>query len=264
MIIKEVKNNVTFYRSSLLKSPHAFSTRLGGVSTQNHLATMNLGRGRGDDEMTVLENYRRFFAATKLPTHLVSANQIHSDLVLVASKVPEVAPDCDGFVSATKNLTLAVKTADCLPILLEDAAAGIVGAVHAGWRGSAKGIVCRALDQMEALGAKRERICAVIGPRIGPCCFEVKGDFVEEYRGFLGDFGEKFLIFKDDRIFCDLPELNRALLFAGGVLPEHFEDSGLCTCCQPNLFFSHRASGGKRGTMAAMIAPQLRRGESEE
>ncbi len=254
MIIKEVENGVPFYRSTLLTSPHAFSCRHGGTSTLPHLASMNLGRGRGDDEATLCENYRIFLEATCLPQNVVSANQIHSDIVLHAQTAPEAAPDCDGFVTATPNLTLCVKTADCLPILFEDHEAGVVGAVHAGWRGSAKGIVCRALDEMEALGAKRDRICAVIGPRIGVCCFEVKDDFVTEYRALLGDFGEKFLVFKDDRIFCDLPALNRALLIENGVLEKHFEDSGLCTCCQPDLFFSHRASKGLRGTMAAMIA----------
>ncbi len=254
MTIKEVKNGVTFYRSTLLQSPHAFSTRLGGVSQAPHLASMNLGRGRGDDEATVCENYRIFLAAADLPSRVVSANQIHSDIILHAAEVPEAAPDCDGFVSAAPNLTLAVKTADCLPVLMEDSEAGVVAAVHAGWRGSAKGILCRALNQMERLGAKRERVRAVIGPRIGVCCFEVKDDFVSEYRTLLGDFGDKFLVFENDRIFCDLPALNRALLLENGVLEEHFEDSGLCTCCAPDLFFSHRASRGLRGTMAAMIA----------
>lgn len=258
MIIKEVKNGVTFYRSSQLTSPHAFSTRLGGVSQAPHLRSMNLGQGRGDDEENLRENYRRFLAAANLSRDVVSARQIHSDLVLNAEKVPEVSPECDGFVTNRPDLTLCVKTADCLPILMEDPEAGVVAAVHAGWRGSAKGIVCRALDQMERLGAKRERICAVIGPRIGVCCFEVKEDFVEEYRSLLGTFGEKFLVFEKERIFCDLPALNRALLIENGILEEHFEDSGLCTCCAPDLFFSHRASKGLRGTMAAMIAKSQR------
>ena len=253
-MIKEVENNVTFYRSSHLTSPHAFSTRLGGVSKAPHLRSMNLGHGRGDDEATLRENYHLFLAATNLPTNLVSANQIHTDVVQNVTKVPETKPDCDGFVTNTKNLTLAVKTADCLPILMEDPEAGVVAAVHAGWRGSAKKIVWNALDEMEKLGAKRDRIRAVIGPRIGVCCFEVKDDFVAEYRALLGDYGEKFLVFKGDRIYCNLPALNRTLLLDGGVKEEHFEDSGLCTCCAPDLFFSHRASKGLRGTMAAMIA----------
>lgn len=234
-MIKEVENGVHFYRSSLLTSPHAFSTRLGGVSKAPHLRSMNLGHGRGDDEAILRENYRLFLAAANLPTNVVSANQIHTNVVHNVTKVPDTKPDC-------------------LPILMEDPEAGIVAAVHAGWRGSAQKIVCRALDEMEKLGAKRERIRAVIGPRIGVCCFEVKDDFVAEYRALLGDYGEKFLVFKDDRIFCDLPALNRALLLDMGVKEEHFEDSGLCTCCAPETFFSHRASKGLRGTMAAMIS----------
>ncbi len=257
MMIREVKNGVVYYRSSLLCAPHAFSTRHGGVSSAVHLATMNLGQGRGDDEETLAENYRRFLSAAGLPQTVVSAHQIHSDLVMNVEKIPEDGwqmPQCDGFVTNVPGVTLAVKIADCLPILLEDAAAGVIGAVHAGWRGSAKGIALRALEKMEALGAKRERIHAVIGPRIGPCCFEVKDDFVCEYLSCLGDFGKQFLHTRGEKIFCDLPALNRELLLSGGVFPDHFEDSGLCTCCDPQTFFSHRATGGKRGTMAAMIS----------
>ena len=258
MIIKEVKNGAPFYRSTLLKSPHAFSCRAGGVSTLPHLASMNLGRDRGDNEATVKENYRIFLAAATLPKQMASAHQIHSNIVLFVEKAPENYPDCDGFVTQTKELTLVVKTADCLPILLEESSVGVVAAVHAGWRGSAQKIVCQALDKMEEAGAKREKIRAVIGPRIGACCFEVKEDFVAEYRALLGEYGDKFLIFRENRIFCDLPALNRALLLESGVKEEHFEDSGLCTCCAPDTFFSHRASGGLRGTMAAMIASNQR------
>lgn len=255
MMIREVKNGVTYYRSTLLSCPHAFSTRHGGVSTKAHLATMNLGQGRGDEEENLAENYRRFLSAADLPARLVSASQIHSDTVLTVDSVPAEAPSLDGFVTKVKGLTLAVKIADCLPILLEDAEAGVVGAVHAGWRGSVKGITLRALEQMVALGARRENIRAVIGPRIGPCCFEVKDDFVTEYLSYLGDFGKRFLRTCGEKIFCDLPALNRELMLSGGVLPAHFEDSGLCTCCDPETFFSHRALRGVRGTMAAMISP---------
>ncbi|MBE6637919.1 MAG: peptidoglycan editing factor PgeF [Ruminococcaceae bacterium] len=257
MITRKTKNGVVYYRSTILKNPHGFSTRLGGVSSKAHLASMNLGQDRGDSQETLRENYRRFHAAAELPCAMVYAHQIHSDLVLTLDRMPDAAweiPQCDGFVTSVPELTLAVKIADCLPVLLEDCQAGVIGAVHAGWRGSAKGIVLRSLEKMEALGAKRERIHAVIGPRIGGCCFEVKEDFVLEYLSLLGNFGKQFLYIRQDKTFCDLPSLNRELLFTGGVLPEHFEDSGLCTCCQPNVFFSHRASGGKRGTMAAMIA----------
>ena len=253
MMVREVKNGVVYYYSTLLQSPHAFSTRLGGVSVLPHLASMNLGQGRGDDPMLLAENYRIFLGATGLAQKVVSANQIHSGDVMYVDGLPANTPSLDGFVTDTKGLTLCVKVADCLPILLEDAQAGVVGAVHAGWRGSAKGIVCNALAEMEARGAKRERVRAVIGPRIGACCFEVKEDFVAEYSALLGDFGKKFLIYSDGKIHCDLPGLNRALLVKSGVCEENVEDSGLCTCCAPDLFFSHRASGGKRGTMAAMI-----------
>lgn len=257
MMRREVKNGVIYYRSTLLSSAHAFSTRYGGVSTEAHLLSMNLGHGRGDSEETLAENYRRFLLAADLPYPMLSAQQIHSDLVLKVDRFPEKnenLPQCDGFVTNIPGVTLVVKIADCLPILLEDADVGVIGAVHAGWRGSARSIVLRALDKMEALGARRENIRAVIGPRIGPCCFEVKEDFVLEYLSLTGEFGRNFLYTRGDKIFCDLPSLNKELLITGGVRAEHIEDSGLCTCCDPKTFFSHRATGGKRGTMAAAIS----------
>ena len=254
MIVREVKNGIHYYRSTLLQSPHAFSTRLGGGSTLPHLAFMNLGENRGDRPETVKENYRLFCQATGLSQNVVSACQIHSGFVQIVDKMPENNPECDGFVTKTKDLALAVKVADCLPILMEDYEAGVVAAVHAGWRGSAKKIVMRAIEKMELLGAARGRIKAVIGPRIGACCFEVKEDFVKEYTALLSTFGERFLVRKEGKIFCDLPMLNIEILKSAGISPENIEDSGLCTCCQPDLFFSHRASKGQRGTMAGMIA----------
>lgn len=254
MMIREVKNGVCFYKSTLLQSPHAFSTRLGGISEAPHLRSMNLGQNRGDNDETVLENYRIFLDATSLPNRVVSASQIHSDIVLSVKEIPSEQPVLDGFVTDREGITLCVKIADCLPILLEDFEAGVVGAVHAGWRGSAAGIVTNAVSEMEKLGAKRERIRAVIGPRIGSCCFEVKDDFVKQYLSATGQAGEAFLQYRDEKIFCDLPALNLHLLCEAGVLPAHTEDCGLCTCCHGDLFFSHRASKGLRGTMAAMIA----------
>lgn len=254
MMIKEVKNGVVFYRSSHLQSPHAFSTRLGGVSTEPHLRSMNLGENRGDSAENLAENYRIFLKETGLPTSVVSASQIHSNTVLTIKEPPSEKPSLDGFVTNQQGITLCVKVADCLPILLEDAEAGVVSAVHAGWRGSAKGIVLQALSQMEALGARRGNVRAVIGPRIGACCFEVKEDFVREFFSYLGSDGERFLTAREEKTYCDLPALNVFLLQKGGVLPENIEDCGLCTCCAPDLFFSHRASKGVRGTMAAMIA----------
>lgn len=254
MRIREVKNGVVYYRSTLLQNPHAFSTRHGGVSAAPHLCSLNLGQGRGDDPETLKENYRLFLLATGLPPQVVSASQIHSDKVLYVTEPPAENPQADGFVTDVRDLTLCVKVADCLPILLEDAQAGVVAAVHAGWRGSAKCIVLRAVDEMERRGACRERICAVIGPHIGACCFEVKEDFVAEYRGYLGAWGDRFLQRRQGKIYCDLSALDMALLCEAGVPKENREDLSLCTCCDPETFFSHRASGGMRGTMAAMIA----------
>lgn len=253
---KQEKDGVVFFRSTLLQAPHAFSTRMGGVSTIPHLKSMNLGENRGDDPENVAENLRRFLACTELPQNPVSAYQIHSDLVLYADQ-PNAGnrPSCDGFYTDKKGLSLCVKIADCIPILLFDQEHNVCAAVHAGWRGTAANIAGKAVKNMERLGARPEKIVAAIGPGIGKCCYEVGQDFVEAFTGALGsEIAEQFLDLSFEKPHADLKATNRHLLLSAGLLPEHIDVCPLCTCHDPALFFSHRASGGLRGSMAAVIA----------
>jgi YfiH family protein len=213
---------------------------------------MNLGENRGDSPETVKENYRLFCQATELSQNVVSACQIHSDLVQIVDKLPENKPECDGFVTKTKDLTLAVKVADCLPILMEDYEAGVVAAVHAGWRGSAKKIVMRAIEKMELLGAARGRIKAVIGPRIGACCFETGLDVPQALRAILAEQAEAFIRPKgQEKFLVDLKGANRAILENAGVKDITLSDE--CTYCRPDRYWSHRRVGLDRGSMAAII-----------
>lgn len=236
---------------------HGFSTRLGGVSTDPSLSSLDLGMGEKDD---VDENRRRFAAAFSLPPKaLFFAKQLHSDKIETVTE-EDVGRDfaCDGFVTDRKGLLLAVKTADCVPILLGDRQAGVIGAVHAGWRGTVKGIVLRAIDAMEALGARPERIRVLIGPCIHSCCYEVDDPFFEAvkaspYASLLTDAVKPSNV-KDGSYYADLTEMNRRLFQSYGVTEERIATSGFCTCCAPSLFFSHRASFGRRGLMMAGIA----------
>ena len=156
---------------------HAFSTRLGGVST-GVLESLNLSVRRGDTPENVRENWRRLGAAAGLDlTRAVYARQVHSAEVRIAhaadAQPPELEPrfTCDGFVTNEPGVPLAVFMADCLPALLHDPAAGVIGAVHCGWRGSVADILGAAVAQMCALGAHPADIRAAIGPGIGACCF---------------------------------------------------------------------------------------------
>ncbi len=270
---------VVLYQSENLAVPHGFSTRFGGVSKPSHLATMNFGFGRGEEDGAVLENYRRFTEAADLSgRRLLSAEQIHSDQIFfcdgdtvtgfAAGAEGELAECCsqplteplklqgDAFVTSSAGVSLCVKIADCVPILLHEPKAKLVAAVHAGWRGTAADIVGKTVAVMKRYGAECSEIRAAIGPCIHHGCYEVGGDMVQCCREQLGEtLCSRFFypITEGGKLHCDLPGLNKALLHRAGVLDVHIEESGLCTSCHNTEFFSHRASSGKRGTMVAMI-----------
>lgn len=250
-------DNVTFGVSENITAPHGFSTRAGGVSSLPHTASMNLAYGRGDDEETVRENMRIFCSAVGVSGRAVSARQIHSATVLTVT--PENAGlegvECDGFVSRTPGITLCVKTADCVPILFYDESAGVIGAAHAGWRGTAAAIQQKTVKKMCALGAEPSRIQVAVGACIHPCCYEVGGDFREQVAALRGeDFAARHIYERDGALRADLTAMNAELLQDAGVPADNISICPRCTCCEPGVFFSHRATGGVRGTMAAAIS----------
>lgn len=256
---------ITYLRSGLLSCRHGFSTRLGGVSTEPHTAQLNLAFGRGDPEDIVRENLRRFAGALEIdPESIVSMPQIHSTRVIYADeslrgegcfKPPSC--ECDGYVADRAGIALGVKTADCVPILLEDPMAGVIGAVHAGWRGTAAGIAGVCVDKMCSLGAKPERIRAAIGPAIHFCCYEVGEDFIGSVAELAGaDAARRFIRIPDGgtKPHADIVGLNESILLSRGLRPDNIDICELCTCHTPELFYSHRASHGLRGTMLSLIA----------
>lgn len=254
--LKKTVNNVTFFVSDLLPCPHAFSTRLGGISTLPHLFSMNLGENRGDAPENPAKNFKKILLAANLPENCVSALQIHSKKVLYVKAPFEEKPSCDGFFTNRENLTLCVKVADCLPLLLYDPQARVIAALHAGWRGSAQNIAGEGVLKMKSLGAEPENIRVAIGPSIGKCCFAVRQDFIEEFTALAGaDLARRFISSKEgEQPHADLKHMNKFLLLEAGIKEEHIDLCPLCTCCNPTLFFSHRASHGQRGTMGALIA----------
>lgn len=194
---------------------HAFSTRLGGVST-GVLESLNLSVRRGDTPENVRENWRRLGAAAGLDlTRAVYAKQVHSADVRIAhaadAQPPELEPrfTCDGFVTNEPDVPLAVFMADCLPALLHDPAAGVIGAVHCGWRGSVADILGAAVAQMCALGAHPADIRAAIGPGIGACCFEVGPEVVAAAEALLHEpLGALVRPTAGDRALLDLKRVN--------------------------------------------------------
>lgn len=253
------------YKSDIIGVRHGFSTREGGVSAHAHTATMNLAFGRGDDDATVLENLSIF--AHKLGIDektVVSVPQIHSREVRAVGAADRGAGyffdagfSCDGYVTSERGVALGVKTADCVPILLADEAHGVVGALHAGWRGSTRGIVFAGVEKMLALGAATGNIKAAIGAAIGPCCYEVGEEVFASAAQNLGiEIAKRFITPREEsgKYSADLVGLDRELLLCAGVPEENIDVCGHCTACESETFFSHRASGGVRGTMLALIS----------
>ena len=160
-------------------------------------------------------------------------------------------PECDALVTADGGVVLVVFSADCTPILLHDPVTGIVGAAHAGWRGTAADIAGKTVAAMAALGADPANIHAAIGPNIGQCCFETQSDVPEAMVKVLGGQAEEFIASRGRSYYVDLKGVNKALLERAGV--RHVEVSRLCTCCREDLFWSYRRNGDKRGSQGALI-----------
>ena len=239
--------------------PHAFTTRLGGVS-KGYLDSLNIGMHRGDDPENVAENYRRLCDAIGFsPDKMVLAHQTHSDIVRVVTKKDCLGslshrdyPECDALVTNTPGVALVVFTADCTPVLFHDPITGAVGAAHAGWRGTAKGNAAKTVDTMvTAFGCKRENIRAAIGPNIAKCCFETDADVPNAMLDAFGPEANEYIRQKGEKYFVDLKGLNVLWLARSGVTD--IAISTECTCCAPHKFWSHRATGGMRGSQGAII-----------
>jgi YfiH family protein len=240
---------------------HGFSTRTGGVS-RPPFDTLNLALGRGDDPAAVEENYRRFCAvAGGDPARTVLSRQVHEDTVRLvteadAGKGLRFPQDytADALITNQPGLSLVVFSADCGILLLFDPKTGAIGAIHAGWRGCAAGIVAKTVRELERVfGARPADLLCAIGPCIGPCCFETDDDVPQAMTAALGDQAAPYLERRGPKWHVDLAGLNREWLLSAGVDPAHIELCGLCTACHPELFWSHRKMGNARGGQVAMI-----------
>ena len=243
----------------LIDTPHCFSTRFGGVS-EGALASLNLGVHRGDKPANVLENYRRLSEAVGFdPKRTVFTKQIHSDIIervgvsdCGRGLIVPVENGCDGLVTNEPEVVLTVFSADCTPVLLYDPVAKAVGAVHAGWRGTAAAIVEKAVERMAAeFGSKPENIRAAIGPCISQCCFETDRDVPEAMLNAFGDAAKEAIRETGSKYYVNLKALNVLALTRAGV--RQIDIATECTACEPNRFWSHRRVGNARGSLAAMI-----------
>ncbi len=217
---------------------HGFFTRMGGASS-GIFHGLNCGPGSSDLSEVVAINRARVATAMAVEAdQLLTLTQTHSAEVVTLSQAFVLRPSADAMVTATPGLVLGVLTADCQPVLFADARAGVIGAAHAGWRGAKDGVLEATLTAMEALGAKRRNISAVIGPTISQTAYEVGPEFIE---GFLADDpknGRFFVKGKGDRFLFDLPAFGLHHLRSAGV--GHAEWTRHCTYSDPDRFFSYR------------------------
>lgn len=233
---------------------HGFTTRLGGVS-QAPFHSLNLGRGVGDAPALLAENRRRALATlgATLEAH-VEAAQVHGRTVAVVDRSDRgrKIEDADGLVTADPDVVLTIHAADCAPILFWDPHRGAVGAVHAGWRGTAAGAAAAGVATMRrAFGTDPADLRVAIGPAIGPCHYEVDAPVAEA----LSVHPWAPAVLRPGRAVhwqLDLVEANRRTLVAAGVPADQIWTSGYCTACHRHLFFSHRGEG-LTGRMAGMI-----------
>lgn len=242
-----------FIMSPLLKGQRIkgiFTTRHGGVSPPP-FDTLNLGPNVGDKAINVETNLERVLHAAAIPfPH--QARQAHgSRILLCQGHGMWHEEDADALVVREKNTAIAVRWADCLPILLADATAGVLAAVHAGWRGTRRCIAMKVVEAMIRLGAQAHRILASLGPHIGPCCFRVNGEIAESLASSV-EKGES-CIFAGEGLFADLAEINRLQLLAMGVATENIEVISSCTACTPCDYFSHRREQGYTGRHLAIV-----------
>ena len=224
--------------SDALPVRHGFFTRKGGASS-GIFAGLNCGAGSTDLTEAVQINRDRVAEAMDVtPDRLVGVHQVHSADVVHISGPQSDRPKADALVTATPGIALSILTADCQPVLFSDPQAGVIGAAHAGWRGSVDGVLEATLDAMEQLGAKRANVTAVIGPCISQRAYEVGPDFFDS---FLADDRENARFFANgtgDRMLFDLPAFGLHRLRSAGV--GHAEWTRHCTYNDPERFFSYR------------------------
>lgn len=256
------KGDLRYYICERLPVRHAFSTKFGGVST-GACESLNLGFGRGDDPEKVRENYRILCGVLGMnEKRLTRTEQVHrADVTVVTEETVgmglhrPMAWETDAIVTSLPDTPLAGFYADCVVTLLYDPASRSIGVCHSGWRGTAAGILGKTVETMaRELGAHRETMAAVIGPSIRQCCFETDADVPEAMEKGMGTAVRPFIEQRGAKWFIDLQGINASQLGQAGLLPENIIDSGLCTYCHSDEFWSHRVTHGVRGVQAGVIS----------
>lgn len=244
---------------------HGFSTRIGGAS-KRVFSTMNFSFARGDDEKAVRENYRRIAKAIGVEDDsFVFSAQTHTTNVRVVTAkdkgkglmMPLDYSDVDGLVTNEPGICLTTFYADCVPLFFLDPVKRVIGLSHSGWRGTVGKIGKKTVEVMcGTYGCNPTELLAAVGPSICQECYEVSEDVIDAFRQNFAEhyWDELFYEKTDGKYQLDLWRANELILKEAGILEKHLAVTNLCTCCNHELLFSHRASHGKRGNLAAFLA----------
>ena len=241
---------------------HTFSTRLGGVS-EGQYATMNTSFSGGDDFKKVEENYRRLCGAVGIDiSHLVLSKQTHTNNVRIVTRedcgtgyTKESFSDVDGLITNESGVALVTQYADCTPLLFCDPVKRVCATSHAGWRGTVSQICKVTVEKMVSeFGCDPADIIAAIGPCICADCYEVDMPVLDAFMESGIDVNGVFREGRDPEHFMlNLVQANKNILMSAGIKEENIDLSDICTCCNSSELHSHRATGGKRGNLAAII-----------
>ncbi len=243
---------------------HGFSTRLGGVSNE-HLSSMNLSFSRGDERDNVLENHRRFAKALGYSyERLVFSDQVHDVKIHVVReedagkgiiKESDIK-NIDGLVTNIKNIPLITFYADCVPLFFYDKVNKVVGLAHSGWKGTVGNIANQMIITMSnEYGSAPENIIVAIGPSICMDCYEISEDVAIQFKDNYTDNELKNMLVNkgNGKYQLDLHQACKYNFLRAGIKEDNISMPDVCTCCNPNELFSHRASKGLRGNLAAVI-----------
>ena len=229
---------------------HAFCTRHSGVS-QGYFASLNVGTRVGDEQNNIIQNLNIIKDSFAIPENgLVMARQIHGDRIIEIEEkdlLPVTVNEADGLITNRAGIAICIKTADCAPLLFVDSRLRVIGAVHAGWRGTALKIAAKMADMFsERFSSRREDIMVFIGPAIGPCCYEVDSPVFEAFAADKDRDRFFHKLDKKDRWAFDLLKADRLQLMKAGIPGDNIQGVNICTSCRQDLFYSHRAAKGRK------------------